>query len=178
MKFLEEILTRIPQDDSADRGEQLFLYGLVRAIRPTVAVETGTHRGKTSLIIGHALMDNEHGHLHTADPYDWEQEKNLEKFLDIKPYITYYRERGSFLGTKLRKIDFLFIDGFHEKDEVLEEWDALSPHLTENAIVVFHDCAYPSNEHCDVNGAVKELGLTTVWVPTRNRLRIYEHSGK
>lgn len=170
----KKIIELVPTDDSADEGEQLLLYSLIRALKPKTVVETGTHRGHTTLYLAQALKENQQGHIHTCDPYDWQQEKYFALFPDLEPYITYHRVRGDVLDVK--DIDFLFIDGLHEKEEVEREIDHLFPLLTENAVVVFHDCGYPPNPLCDVNGAVLSRNLKTVWLPTHNKLRIYEHS--
>jgi len=172
LKFLDKIYEEIPLDDSADKDEQLLLYSLVRSLRPKTVVETGTHRGVTTLILAHAMLDAKiEGHVHTADPYSWEQQNNFDKFPELSKYITYHSIFGR--DVPVEEIDFLFIDGFHEKQEVLMEWGALSPKLSESAVVVFHDCGYPGNEACDPNGAVEQIGVPTVWIPTKNRMRIY-----
>src|SRR5207302_4750615 len=43
------------------------LYGLVRALRPAVVVETGVAAGATSAYVLAALEDNGVGHLHSVD---------------------------------------------------------------------------------------------------------------
>jgi hypothetical protein len=86
--------------------------------------------------------------------------------------VVFHMKRGGDLKVD-RPIDFLFIDGFHGKVDVIDEFVYFRPNLAENAIVVFHDCDLV--EHCGVNQAIAELGLTTVWIPTQNRMRIYSH---
>lgn len=175
LKFIELIEKEVPQDDSADIGEKMFLYGLIRGINPSVVVETGTHRGKTSLYMAQALYDNEgDGHLHTADPFDWGARGNFRKIPELEKLITFYDKPGK--DVKVKEIDLLFIDGFHEKEHALDEFNAHKDNLTENAIVVFHDCHYGAEPNADVNGAVEELGIKTVYIPSVNRMRIYEKS--
>lgn len=172
LKYLDKIYEEILADDSADEAEQLLLYSLVRSLEPKVVVETGTHRGRTTLILAHAMLDQGvEGHVHTADPYPWGQQENFDKFPELSKYITYHAIPGK--DVPVDNIDFLFIDGYHEKQEVLDEWSTLSPKLTEQAVVVFHDCGYPCNRLCDPNGAVEELNIPTIWIPTKNRMRIY-----
>lgn len=173
--YQTKIDAEVPQDDSAAEGEKLFLYGLIRAIKPKVVVETGTHKGKTSLYMANALLDNGEGVLHTADPFEqWGQRGNFAKFPEFKDIITFHAIPGKDL--KIPNIDLLFIDGFHEKKEVIDEVTALFPFLSPFAMVVFHDCAPSDNVTADVEGAVAELGLKTVWIPSQNRMRIYQHS--
>lgn len=171
LKLLPLIEKEVPRDDSADFGEQLFLYGLIRAMKPHTIVETGTHRGVTSLIMAHAILDEGYaGHVYTCDPYDWGQAGNFRKIPELEGLITYEKVRGDKFDVK--DIDLLFIDGFHEREEVLREWAHFEDRLTEHAVVVFHDCGVPNNA-CDVNGAIEQLGLQTVWLPTHNKLRVY-----
>lgn len=169
-KILEDkIIAEIPKDDSTDIGEKEFLYGLIRAIKPKVIVETGTHKGLTSCYMAAALKDNGEGELYTADPFEWGAQGNFNKFPELP--ISYYQIPGKTLNIK--NIDFLFIDGFHEKQEVLDEVNHFTPLLSPLAIVVFHDC-HPSNSpSADVEGAIKELGLKAVLIPSVNRMRIY-----
>jgi predicted O-methyltransferase YrrM len=159
---------------AAQRGEGELLYALVRSTEPEYCVETGTHKGLTASYISQALSDNGKGWLDTCDPIEWEAKGNLQRFEGV---CAYHQIRGVDLAPK-QSIDFLFIDGFHEKEEVMSEWGHFYPHLSENAIVVFHDCHDPDKGHemaANVNGAVRELGIDTVLIPTANRMRIYFH---
>lgn len=169
----EKIDREIPADDSTSEGEKMFLYGLIRALNPKVVVETGTHKGLTSCYMGMALKENGQGYLVTADPFEWGQRGNFAKFPELP--ITYFQTPGKDL--KLHDpIDFLFIDGFHEKQEVLNEVAMLFPQLSPFAVVVFHDCHPSDSDSADVEGAIKELGFKTVWIPSKNAMRIYQHS--
>lgn len=56
------------QDDMSTEEEVLDLvYGLVRAVQPEVALETGTHVGDGAKRIGEALRANGHGRLYTFE---------------------------------------------------------------------------------------------------------------
>ena len=173
MKLFERMSTEIPADDSASVGEKMLLYWLIRDLQPEVVIETGTHRGLASLYMAHALYDNNKGHLHTADPFDWGQPGNFAKFPELDSRITYYRKDGSEMIDKLENIDFAFIDGFHEVKDVVPEIKNLLPKLTKGATVVFHDCWYGNTD--GVNEALEECGLTSIWLPTKNAIRIYQH---
>lgn len=157
--------------DAMTREEGELLYGLVRAIKPKYCIETGTHKGLSGCYISQALKDNGSGILHTCDPVDLMQEAAFIS-TGLSGFVKYHEKRGVDLVPE-RPIDFLFIDGFHGKQDVVDEFVTFRPHLAENAIVAFHDCDLV--EHCGVNQAVAELGLATVWIPTQNRMRIYSH---
>ncbi len=157
--------------DAMTREEGEFLYGLVRAIKPKYAIETGTHRGLSACYIGQAMKDNGFGLLETCDPVDLYQGAAIVA-AGLHHQVSYYPKRGVDM-MPTAPIDFLFIDGFHGKTDVMDEFVTFKPHLAENAVVAFHDCDLVP--HCGVNQAVAELGIVTTWIPTQNRMRIYSH---
>lgn len=175
MERFDKFHKEIPSDDSTSEGEKMILYSLIRELKPETVIETGTHRGLTSVYLAQALVDNGKGVLHTCDPNDeWGQVGNFRKFPEIVGIVTFYRKMGSQM---LREdidtpIDFAFIDGFHGRMDVIPEIKALLPLLSENAVVVFHDC-WPLNESDGVNEACAEMGLHSVWLPTKNAMRVY-----
>lgn len=163
-----------------EEGE--LLYALVRCIKPSLVIETGTHRGLSTSYIALALANNEKGRVITCDPYDWYPQQNFDQLEErVRSRIEFKKQRGDTLEIPDgESIDFAFIDGFHGKDDVIQEVEHLFPRLAPRAIVVFHDCD-PCQESWDsgVNAGLKALGLiektTMVW--SQNRVRIYEHSG-
>ncbi len=170
MKYQEMIDIEVPKDDSTSLGEKMFLYWLIRELKPTTVIETGTHKSLTSLYMAHALYDNQKGHLTTCDPYDWGAQGNIGKFPDLVPFVTYRKIRGDQL--EVENIDFAFIDGFHGKQDVLEELENLMPRMSANCTIVFHDC-WSGGKGVGVNEAIEEFGLQTVWLPTTNAIRIF-----
>ena len=171
----DKIDGRIDSGDSAHIDERMFLYALIRAIKPKVCVETGTHKALTTLYMANALYDNGEGIVHSYDPFEWEQERNIEKFPELRKHIVLYKDKGE--NVNIDNIDFAFIDGYHEEEFVLAEMKAILPRLTEKAVVVFHDCG-GDNKLVGVNAAIKKLGLETSFLPTANDMRIYGHFNK
>lgn len=170
LEYRQEIDREIPKDDSTSLAEKMLLYWLIRDLRPTTVIETGTHRALTSLYMAHALYDNQHGHMTTCDPNpEWGSQGNIDKFPALQPYMTFILGKGKDL--EIKNIDFAFIDGFHGFVDVIEEVNMLLPKLAENAVVVFHDCWYGNTD--GVNEALESVGLETVWLPTKNAIRIY-----
>lgn len=168
----EEFKKEVPAEDSTSEEEKMILVNEIKKRKPKVVVETGTHRGLTTLYLAEAVLENKVGHIHTADPFDWGQPGNFRKFPDHEKVITYYREKGKDLPVK--NIDFFFCDGYHERHEVLAEIDALFPHLNDGAVVYFHD-TNGANESCDVIGAIEERGLKVEWLKTTNGMAKYVH---
>lgn len=170
---LEQLIAKeVPSDDSASRGEKMLLYWLIRELKPTTVIETGTHKAMATLYMAAALCDNGNGHIHTCDPYDWGARGNIAKFSDLAERITFYEKRGTHMLPLIEHIDFAFIDGFHGYHDVLPEIELLMPRLSKRATVVFHDCWYGDSD--GVNEAVEAAGLQSLWLPTKNAIRIYQ----
>lgn len=172
LKYEEQIKQIVPADDSTDIDEKMILYNEIRKKKPKIVVETGTHRGLTTLYLAHACYDNGHGDVHTADPYgyNWKPQQYFNQFDELNKHITYYEVRGSQIPVE--DIDFLFIDGYHEPEEVLEEIDALFPKLNKNATVFFHD-TNDENALCDVKKALRERELDVDYIETKNGMAKY-----
>ncbi|QGH73310.1 MAG: methyltransferase [Siphoviridae sp. cttb18] len=171
IKVEDNIVGKIEDDDAATLSERMFLYSFVRALKPKVVVEIGTHKGLTAIYLATALYHNGgDGILHTTDPFHYEQETYINKFPELKKFIRVHHQRGAELD--VNDVDFLFVDGFHEERHVLEEMNHFMPRLTEKAVVVFHDCG-GDNAVVGVNSAITKLGLQTAFLPTDNKMRIY-----
>lgn len=170
----EKILREVPAEDSTSREEKMMLYEAIKKLKPDVVVETGTHRGLTSMYMLCALAENGKGHLYTADPFEWGAYGNFAKFPELLPYVTYFQKPGKELANDVKDIDLMFIDGFHEKEIVVEEIDALFPLLKEGAHVYFHDTngRHPT---CDVPGAIEERNLEVEYLKTLNGMAHYVH---
>src|SRR5215212_10783259 len=86
-------------------GDSAFLlYGLARALKPRVAVEIGSARGKSAAYVGRALKENGFGKLYAIDPHkstDWNDvgsidtlsimRKNIKK-LGVEHFVEIVRE--------------------------------------------------------------------------------------
>lgn len=157
-----------------EEGE--LLYALVRCIKPKICVETGTHKTLSTHYIAKALEDNGNGHVWTCDPFDYDQ-VGILKSSPLHSRITYQKVRG--VDMKIDgPIDFFFCDGYHEKEEVEAEIDYFLPKMSKHGIVVFHDCDdCPESWERMVNAAIKNRGLKTTFIKSKNRMRIYENSG-
>ena len=172
--IFEQIDKEVPQDDSTAIEEKEILMASIAAKTPKHLIETGTHRGKTTLYLLFAMGDV--GFLNTADPYDWGQDGNFRKFPELEKKVKYHRMRGSeMIATCTDGIDWAFIDGYHEKEEVLEEMNVLLPKLADGAVVFFHDTHTGNEPHCDVRGAIKDLGLKVEYLKTQNGMAKYVH---
>lgn len=170
MKFEEYTDT----SDSTAEDEKAILIASLKETQPEVVVEVGTHGGLTALYLADALMESGKwgAQVHTYDPFDkFGARAAFDKF-PLLP-IQFHVQKGS--ECDLERIDWLFIDGYHEKDAVLEEIDALFPKLSDGAVVFFHD-TNGSNPFCDVPGAIDERKLNVEYMKTTNGLAKYIHN--
>jgi predicted O-methyltransferase YrrM len=132
-----------------------LLYGLCRSLKPAVAVEIGSARGKSACYVGMALKDNREGHLYAIDPHtqtNWNDVASIDtyevmcknvKSLGLADVVTIVR-RPSAQAIEIIKqpIDLLFIDGDHSYEGVKSDWNTFSRHTSQFGLVVFHDTTW------------------------------------
>ena len=143
-----------------------LLYGLVLHKRPTTIVEVGTERGFSALCMAKALLDGrlENSHVYTIDMVPHDERKNWHYYKHpetdpatgiqlarvdlVKEFEPVLLERITFLCGDSSQvlsewnkdpIDFAFIDGAHSYDGVKADIDAMVPHLSADAMLVFDD---------------------------------------
>ena len=125
-----------------------LLYALVRAVKPETIIETGSHKGYSTLVIAQALAENNAGHLHTIDIEDFGAYEACRKF-ELSDRVTFVKARSEDaikeLVQKMPKIDLLWLDSDHSMPTVFGEIEAASPSLKPGSYIAFHDTlTYPS----------------------------------
>lgn len=144
--------------------EAITLYELARGLpaNSPVAVEIGSWQGKSSLVISKGLKGKGKPVLYCIDPFNGDagasdrviysralstMNKSLkEAFLDnmrrhgvldvVHPLEGYSFD---FVKDFKQQIDLLFIDGAHEFDAVLQDYEQWSPLLRPGGTIAFHD---------------------------------------
>ncbi len=132
-----------------------------------VIIETGTNRGSSTIILAQALQDSGvDGHVHTIE-IDQETAdlatENLAAAGHTERVTQYVGDAKEYLPNVLRAIDgeirVAFLDGAHDLEDVIREFEAVHPLLTRNAIVVFDNTYRIASEGEDprVHGALAQI---------------------
>jgi hypothetical protein len=130
-----------------------FLYALVRLIKPSYILETGTWLGAGAVAIGEALRDNGFGNLSTIeiDPLVCSFAKDRIRRYELDSYVEVL-EGSSFDFSPKQPIDFLFLDS--AIDIRGQEFRRFHEFLAEGAVVAFHDT---SESHQVVRAQIDQL---------------------
>jgi len=123
-----------------------LLYGLVRALKPTVALEIGTYKGFSALCIAKALHENENGLLHTVDHDSRFISRGIPDSLLCR--IRHHKMNSASrefqdLLAELKAVDFAFIDGNHSYSYCDRDFKAVYPWVSEGGIIALHDSDKP-----------------------------------
>lgn len=131
-----------PSQDATEDEVRDFLYGLLRLIKPEVAIELGCHHGDASVVMGNALYVNGFGRLQTCD-IDTSfvlETKQRTQGLPVDVFQCPARE----LASRTSAVDFAFVDSGTERFA-----EAKLIHFSHNAFMVLHDAKqdeYPGLE--------------------------------
>lgn len=122
---------------SVQKDEGIFLYSLVKVIRPKTIVEFGFGHGYSAKCFLAALNGKEN--LYSFDP----NPKSGKKLIKIKSSNFHFVHKNgeNFLPTDIdnRKIDLLFIDAGHNFFSNINILKAVILSLSKNAIIAIHD---------------------------------------
>ena len=134
--------------------------------RAEIIIETGSNVGCTSIVLAQALIDS--GNDGRVLTFELEKE-NIERaqsnwqHAKVSDRITCFTgDTSETLGPALKDLSgirFAFLDASHLLDDVLNEFEAVLPHLADDALVLF-DNTYAIAEPGEdprVNGALKEI---------------------
>jgi predicted O-methyltransferase YrrM len=129
------------------REEAMFLFSLIRMLRPRILVEFGFARGHSALNFLMA-MDYE------ADLYSYDVDvasaSLAEKYAsEYSGFHFLHKSQETFSPVDVggRLIDFVFIDAAHELDLNQKTFTLLLPSLAPNAILAVHDTGTWNRHH-------------------------------
>lgn len=126
--------------------DRQWLFETVRALKPVVAVETGTWKGGGStFFIASALYYNEAGILVTVES-DKEMYNHAVALYDrrwpfLKKHVVFHHGDSELLLPQIvpSTIDFVFLDGAQDTTKSLREFEFLAPKLRVGGVLMAHD---------------------------------------
>ena len=125
----------------------LFLFKLIREVRPRVCLELGTSLGLSAAYQGAALKLNRQGtlvSLEGAETLAFLAKRNSQKLgLDnIRVMIGRFQDTLDDALQQTGELDWIFIDGHHDEKATLAYFEKIFPFLSEQAVLVFDDISW------------------------------------
>lgn len=121
------------------RDEALFLYSLVKMIRPKVILEFGFSRGHSSLNFLYALEKS--SHLFSFDISEGANDIAQSVFSDFPNFHFKHKSQLDFTPQDIdhKKIDLVYFDAVYDREMNLATFDKIKHSLSEDAIIALHD---------------------------------------
>lgn len=138
---------------SAWYGHVPFAYWIVRALRPRVFVELGTHSGVSYSTFCDAIMQEQlDARCYAVDTWKGDEHSGFygeEVYQDFRRFHDYHYSTFSDLlrctfddalpGLSEASVDLLHIDGWHSYEAVRHDFESWSSKLSDRSVVLFHD---------------------------------------
>lgn len=126
-----------------------LLFNLIRKFRPSVCLELGTACGISSAYQAAALELNNHGKIITIEgskSLALLAKNNFEKlnFERVEVITGRFQDNMEDVLNNNKLLDFVFIDGHHDKKATLNYFRQIIPNLNNNAIIIFDDISWSS----------------------------------
>lgn len=116
----------------------------------TVMVEIGSFKGRSTICLGLGCVGSKK-HVYAIDTFngnesDFLKRNYFDEFINnikkanLSDYVTPLAGLSSEIAEKWNKpINFLFIDGSHQFDDVISDFNAYFPHVARAGIIALHD---------------------------------------
>jgi len=146
-------------------------FAVLADLRPECVVEIGSYMGRSTTFLAAAMEElGGPGHVVAIDPHTGDRQQLERLGASELPSLDMFRRHveASGLSHRVRPvvqtaheaaegwtgaIDFLFVDGWHSYDAVMEDGRDWLPHLSEDGVAIFDDVGnYP-----EVRKAVQDL---------------------
>lgn len=127
-----------------------ILYDLIRNQSQSIFVDLGVRSGISSEIMLFNSVQNEN-RVYGVDVDFSKLNSGVSKH---QKYIKIQGDSSTVGKYWSEKINLLFIDTFHIKEQVLSELYFWYPHIEENGFIVFHDTNWPKDKF-DIYGGIK-----------------------
>ena len=124
-----------------DEGAANFLTGIVKAIRPVICFETGTHKGRSTRAIAEGLVENSMGHLWTIDMHNYSLMTSGALRESEKERVTQIVGQTPEIFTSpdlehCKDIEFAFLDGAHDQAGLVADLDFVIKNKAEKCTVI------------------------------------------
>ena len=129
-------------DGEAYFGRRIGWYAIVRAMQPSLIVETGTEKGLGSLVLAEAILKNGKGKLITID-----MESSSGLLIGGKYSGVISQVIGDSIQalSQIDQVDMFIHDSDHSSEHEAREFEAITPRLTVSGIVL-SDNSHATNE--------------------------------
>jgi predicted O-methyltransferase YrrM len=136
---------------SSETEVHSFLNVLTKILKPNYILETGTHKGNSTIAFAEGLRHNNFGSMTTL-----EIDKSLAETARIafSEYPVNVINQHSLAYIPQTNIDLLFLDS--KRDIRIAEFEHFLPYLNDKAVIVWHDSSYREQNH-SVYDAVESL---------------------
>jgi predicted O-methyltransferase YrrM len=140
-----ENISAICRTSSKKQSNCLFLYQLIKNLKPVHAIELGACLGVSGAYQAMALQQNRIGKLLTIEGSPGRAAIAEATFKEILLTEFVTLSRGKFedvLSEELPKrgfVDYIFIDGHHQEDATVEYFQSVLPYFKNGGIMVFDD---------------------------------------
>ena len=143
------------------RNQPLYIHGedvvaikkILKKYKPKVILEIGSAYGTSTKLFA-AIAEEFGGHVYCIEPDpkpEWEA--NLKEHKLFK-YVTLIKGESPWINWEGKpKIDFLFVDGFHNYRNTFTDYFYWQKYLKTGGVVAFHD----TNRFPQVSRAVDEI---------------------
>lgn len=132
----------------------MFLFALVREVKPSVIVELGTNMGISGAYLTAACELNGSGKVYTLEgsPSLVQRARHTFRMLGLSRVEVlegmFQKTLPELLEKEKNNISFVFLDGHHRKAATLRYVQQIMPSLTDEAVLVFDDICW-SEEMAD-----------------------------
>lgn len=145
-------------------GWGLFLMRLVRELKPRSCVELGTGFGVSAAYLGAGLELNGSGRLTTlegAEKWAAIAEQGISSLGLGRIDITVGPLSDTLEPTlaEVGPVDLAYVDADHSKEATTEYFEAILPHASDRAVIVFDDIAF-------------DEGMLEAWIEIRSHPRV------
>jgi predicted O-methyltransferase YrrM len=140
-------LGQISQAVSKSAFWSLFLFKLIRAMRPRSCIEMGTAVGISGAYQAAALRLNGQGTLRTLEggtSVAAVARNNFQQLgLDnVEVVVGRFEDTLADVLIRHQPVDYVFVDGHHDEHATLRYLEQILPYCSEKAILVFDDIAW------------------------------------